>query len=72
MSPRGGPRPGGGRPRTGARRSLTIRLPIALDLQVRAAAEDAGISLSEWLARAAAEALGIAPGPSRAPGLGER
>ena len=49
MTPRGGPRPGAGRPGTGKDPSLTIRLPPELLAQVRVAAAFEGLTVSEWL-----------------------
>lgn len=57
MSPRGGYRPGGGRPSTGPKTTTSLRVPDALLAQIRDAAGNEGLTVTEWLLRAARKAL---------------
>ena len=55
--PRGGQRPGAGRPRTNPTARVTARLPHALLAAIRKAALQDGITTTEWLRQAAQRAL---------------
>ena len=53
MTPSGGPRPGGGRPSTGATPTTSLRIPEVLLARIRDAAENEGITVTAWLLRLA-------------------
>ena len=55
--PRGGQRPGAGRPQTNPTTRVSLRLPHALLAAIREAALREGITSTEWLRRVARRAL---------------
>ncbi len=63
------PAPGANAPDAGeASARISLRLSETLKLEVDSAAAQAGVSVNTWLVRAAASALGQAPGESNATG----